>query len=242
VAPAEVHTLDLPGTGTSAHRDSPATVDAIVDDCRLQWRARGFVGPVRLFGLSLGGMVALQWARRYPNEVAGCVVVNTSARPFGPFWQRLRPPVWAPLLAVLLARDPGRAEARVLRCTSAWPARHGDALAAWIALRAARPVTLANALRQLVAAARHRVAMQPPAVPLILLCSAGDGLVDPACSRRLAQRWQVPLAEHPSAGHDLPLDDPQWVVEQVRCLSPSVARASGMVGSRGDADQLGKRR
>ena len=50
--------------------------------------------------------------------------------------------------------------------------------------------------------------------PLLLLAGAGDRLVDPACSRRLARTWQVPLLEHAQAGHDLPLDDPDWVAHQ----------------------------
>jgi hypothetical protein len=50
-----------------------------------------------------------------------------------------------------------------------------------------------------------------------VLASRADRLVDGSCSRALAYR--VPgarLAEHDSAGHDLPLDDPEWVVAQIR--------------------------
>jgi hypothetical protein len=32
---------------------------------------------------------------------------------------------------------------------------------------------------------------------------------------RLARYWQAAFAEHPSAGHDLPLDDGAWVAGQV---------------------------
>ncbi|MGZ5183361.1 MAG: alpha/beta fold hydrolase, partial [Ramlibacter sp.] len=72
-----------------------------------------------------------------------------------------------------------------------------------------------NALRQLWAAARYRAPDRPPAVPLLLLASAGDRLVHPSCSARLADRWEVPLRLHPWAGHDLPLDDPAWVLDHV---------------------------
>jgi len=50
---------------------------------------------------------------------------------------------------------------------------------------------------------------------MLVLASAHDALVDPYCSRRLAQAWALPIAEHPTAGHDLPLDDGAWVVRQV---------------------------
>jgi pimeloyl-ACP methyl ester carboxylesterase len=53
-------------------------------------------------------------------------------------------------------------------------------------------------------------------VPLLLLASRGDALVDPRCSLAIAQRWACEIAMHPWAGHDLPLDDADWVVQQVR--------------------------
>jgi len=45
---------------------------------------------------------------------------------------------------------------------------------------------------------------------------ARDALVDARCSQALARAWGVPLAIHPDAGHDLPLDAGPWVVERVR--------------------------
>lgn len=224
VAPARVVMLDLPGTGARHRERSPTTVGAIVEDCRTQLHRLGLAPPLRLFGLSLGGMVVLQWALRHPRELACGVVVNTSAAPFAPWSRRLRPRLWWPLFATLVDRDGERAEARILRCTSAWPERHPGVPAAWAALRRTRPVAPANVLRQLVAAARHRLPPQPPAAPLLLLSSAGDRLVDPDCTRRLARQWcpwGVVHAEHPAAGHDLPLDDPQWIVEQLRAFSPA---------------------
>jgi predicted alpha/beta hydrolase family esterase len=49
---------------------------------------------------------------------------------------------------------------------------------------------------------------------VLVLASLGDGLVDPACSWRMAKAWGVELRLHASAGHDLPLDDPEWVARQ----------------------------
>ena len=57
---------------------------------------------------------------------------------------------------------------------------------------------------------------------MLLLTSAGDTLVDPRCSQRLARVWGLPIAEHPSAGHDLPLDDGPWLAGQIaRWVGPS---------------------
>jgi pimeloyl-ACP methyl ester carboxylesterase len=62
-------------------------------------------------------------------------------------------------------------------------------------------------------------------VPLLVLSSAGDQLVDPRCSTRLAHAWQAPHAIHPNGGHDLPLDDGPWVAQEVaKWLASAEAR------------------
>ena len=214
VVPAEVVALDLPGTGARHAERSPATVDAIVDACRSELQRRCVAPPYRLLGLSLGGMVALAWSQRFAAEVASCIVMNCSARNLGAWHERLRPGKALSLLATRLAGGPRRAELAVLRCTSADPQRHAAVVDGWVALRHRHPVAIPNLLRQLLAASRWRVPDRAPAVPLLLLSSAGDRLVAPQCTHRLAARWGVPHAEHPRAGHDLPLDAPQWVIAQ----------------------------
>jgi pimeloyl-ACP methyl ester carboxylesterase len=70
-------------------------------------------------------------------------------------------------------------------------------------------------LRQLAAAAFFSPPPGPPSVPTLLLASAWDRLVSPICSQQLAVRWSLPIRLHPNAGHDLPLDDPDWVIRQI---------------------------
>ena len=114
-----------------------------------------------------------------------------------------------------MRRDPGAVERRILEMTSSRPAEHATVLDGWVAIRRTRPVTRGNAVRQLWAAARFRAPAWPAVVNTLVLCSDGDRLVDPACSRRLAARWSCRLAVHPHAGHDLPLDDGAWVMRQI---------------------------
>ena len=104
----------------------------------------------------------------------------------------------------------------MLRLTSRRAAELGAVLPPWVGVRQARPVSRSNALRQLMAAARYRAPLQAPVPRMLLLGSQNDGLVSGQCSQAIAQAWQVPLALHPSAGHDLPLDDGPWVLAQIR--------------------------
>ena len=149
-----VITLDLPGNGQCHRQASPATVAGMVAAARAELVRRGVAPPYHLLALSLGAMVATEWARVAPDEVQASVLINTSLRPFSPFYRRLRPRNYAALLRMVL--QPATANQReqtVLRLTSQRADEHQAVVPAWAAVRAARPVSTANALRQLMAAA-----------------------------------------------------------------------------------------
>lgn len=213
---AQVIALDLPGNGALHRAHSPASVAAMVEAARRQLADQGVAPPYHLLALSLGAMVALDWAVRRPQELAGCVLLNTSLARLSPFYRRLRPANYAALAGLLAGRggDAVR-ESTILRLTSARPEAHAAVAAEWAAIREARPVTPGNALRQLLAALRYRAPHQAPPVPTLVLAGAGDRLVDPRCSQALAGAWGWPIALHRWAGHDLALDDGPWVAEQV---------------------------
>ena len=209
-----VKALDLPGNGLLNQQCSPLSVHSMVAHCRAQLVAGDYKPPFHLLAMSLGGMVAVAWAQEHPREVTGNVLINTSMRPFSPFYQRLLPANYVSLLrAILLSASPEAWERTVLHLTS--NLGEADVLADWLALHEKSPVSRANAVRQLIAAARYRAPTTKPATPTLLLASEHDHLVSVACSRALARHWQCTLRVHPNAGHDLPLDDADWVRSQV---------------------------
>ena len=213
---ARVIALDLPGNGALHREPSPWRVEAMAGHCRRQLQGLGVPPPYRVLAMSLGAMVATCWAASHPEEVSAAVLINTSLRPFSPFHHRLRPRNYARLLRLMLTHPVDDDwEQAVLHLTSGAPQRHAGVVEAWATYRRECPVTRSNALRQLWAAARWSAPIKRPAVPLLLLTSAADGLVDTRCSSRLAQRWPCDIATHPWAGHDLPLDDAPWVAAQV---------------------------
>ena len=213
---ADVVTLDLPGNGTLHGERSPASVDGMVDAYRAALCARGLAPPYAVLALSLGAMVALAWATRFPQELSGLVLINTSTAATSRWHERLRWQSLPRLLAVALSRRPERQEQAILALTSRQPSVERDALLGpWTRWRCERPVTTANLVRQLWAAARFRAPERKPDVAMLLLASLGDELVDPRCSQQLARRWNVELRLLPSAGHDLPLDAADWVIAQV---------------------------
>jgi pimeloyl-ACP methyl ester carboxylesterase len=167
--------------------------------------------------MSLGGMVATDWAQRYPYEIERLVLINTSMRPFSQMQERLRPSAWPGLLGVAARwRDAPRAEHGIHRLTCNNVETLGDDLDTWSRIRRSAPVSRGNALRQLWAATRFTAGTARPECPVLILSSRADKLVDPVCSAKLAAAWGALHCEHPWAGHDLPHDDPVWTGEQVR--------------------------
>lgn len=224
---ARIEAVDFPGNGLLHHQPSPTRVEAMAGHVRAELARRGLAPPYRVLAMSLGAMAASAWAEAHPDELAACVLVNTSLRPFSPPHWRLRPAAWAPLLRLLLGQADARTiETAILRLTSR--RAPAEVLADWTAWRLRHPVSNANALRQLAAAARYVAPRSAPRVPLLIVSGGADALVDPRCSARLAAAWKVPLRVHGEAGHDLPLDAGDWLAATVRdwaaaALSPAPA-------------------
>lgn len=226
---ARIRCLDLPGNGDLWRDSSPLQLRETVAHLR---EALDTATPVYLLGLSMGGMVATEWALRHPSEVRGLVLINSSFARTSPPWQRMRPAALPRLMRAWFA-DTVRREALIYRLTCN---RYDDAariLPQWQHYAGESPVSRCNFLRQLLAAARYRPE-RPPGAPILILASKEDRLVNPACSRAIADHWQAEFQLHSSAGHDLPHDDPDWALEQIAqwqirsCLStpeaPDTAR------------------
>jgi len=212
---APVYALDLPGAGIRSREHCPTIVAAIGDKVRADFQEQAPGSRPWLVGLSLGGMVAMDWLSRRRGECAGAVIINSSAAGASLAWERLIPSAGVTLARIAATSNPRAREAAILGLTSTradWPPAELDARAEIARLR---PVSARNAAAQIAAAGRFRLPPRPSA-PVLVLASLGDRVVAPRCSERIASLWKAPCHRHPSAGHDLPLDDPRWVVDQIR--------------------------
>lgn len=221
---ATVITPDFPGNGSLHQLASLATMEEMVEFLRADLQQRQVPPPYHVLALSLGAMVAVAWAAKYPAELEKLVLINTSLAPYSPFYRRLRPANYPAILCSALLGSIRQREYMVLRLTSRIASRSATAAAIlqqWVLYAKTCPVTRANMLRQLRAAMRYRAPLHVPVVPMLLLCAQHDQLVDAQCSFTLAEKWRCELRVHPQAGHDLPLDDPAWVVEQIMLWTDS---------------------
>lgn len=211
---ARVHTLDLPGFGDQSARPSPTRVDAIVDDLRARAFQGAEQGPRAILALSLGGMVALRWAEKYPDDFSRVVVVNTSSADLSPPWERFSMAV-AARLPQLLRSAPLARERAILSITSNRSADENEAIAqAWAQFFLERRPQRRNVARQLLAASTSKRPARLT-VPVLVLASRADRLVSWRCSEKLATALGAELRLHDAGGHDLSLDAPDWICDQV---------------------------
>jgi pimeloyl-ACP methyl ester carboxylesterase len=212
-----VVTMDLPGFGSDAQRSAPWSVTTTVDALRSRWRSGERPdGEWALLGISLGAMVALEWTAAHPDDFERVVAVNPSDRRTAWPHQRLRWQGLPLMLRIAVCRDLARREELSLRLTSRRPddARRRMIFAERVEIADLRPVRPGNVVRQLVAAVRW-AAPEALSVPLLVIASGGDCMVDPRCSVRLADRYDAPLVVHPWGGHDLTVDASVWVAEEI---------------------------
>jgi len=220
-----VHTIDLPGAGIYSGMKSPLTISEITNFLRekVQEEDRYFrsqkqpaIERVHLIATSLGGMVAADWMQRYSDDFVTCTVINSSFRNFSPIYRRLSPPSYRFLAEAMWSGDTLARESVILRMISNRPEIYEAKAKEWAEISDQRPMSRENALRQLVAAARFSCDLKHPPCPVLVLNSRRDRMVSPSCSEAIASRWGAELRQHPTAGHDLPLDEPQWVVERIK--------------------------
>lgn len=210
---AEVVAVDLPGVGACRDEAWPATIIEAMELVRARAASRLSGGRTFVFGVSLGGMITLEWAARHPGELAGVVVGASSASDVAPFWKRMRPRALAAMVAAGARGDAAR-EAAIVRVICNHADVWAETTAAWQAIQRDRPIAAATTRRQLVTAARWR-APASLSVPSLFLVGDADRLVHADCSRALAGRYRAPLRVHPTAGHDLTTDAGSWVAEQI---------------------------
>jgi pimeloyl-ACP methyl ester carboxylesterase len=213
---AKLTQLDLPGTGPYFREASPNSVKGILENVRRQALEQGALGqPAVLIAVSLGGMVGWEWLLSYPEEIGGAVLINISLGGLNPFYQRLRWQCYTRLFAAAGNRNVEIREPGLLKFLSNREEDYPQIAAKWIAIQKARPVSAKNALRQLYAAAAYRPEDIKPEPPVLLLNSLGDKLVSPRCAEAVARKWQLELRTHAWGGHDLTLDDGEWVVGEI---------------------------
>lgn len=213
---AQITLLDLPGAGLLYKETSPTTIKAITGDVRCFALDQGYLKqPATILALSLGAMAAWEWILNYPDEIAGAALIGASFAGLSSFYQRLRWQSYGKIAALARQKSIYYREMAILQLISNRRDQYRQIAEDWLNIQNQRPVSMKNICRQILAGASYRPDDRKPGQPVLLLNTKGDRLVAPECSEAIADKWNLKLRTHPWAGHDLPLDDGDWVVSQL---------------------------
>lgn len=213
---ALITTIDIPGAGDYFTFPSPLSIRGMVEQMRQDYlKYKTEHEDSHLVAISLGGMISVEWLKHYPKDFDRATLINTSFGGISPLHHRLMPEAFLFLLKVPVLNGRPK-ESRILELVTNHKEIFNDTLDMWEGIQKERPVSLLNTFRQLFAGASFKIGNFVPPIPVQLLASTEDRMVSIKCSRAIAKKWNLSLVEHPTAGHDLTVDDPKWVALQIK--------------------------
>lgn len=209
----EIELLDLRGNGEFADSPSFVSVEANVKDLRARSKFLKAGKKVHLLTISFGSMVGTEWAELYPEDLESLTIMNTSDRKSSYFFDRLRPQNYTNILKLVVqGKDQQSIEKNIMSLVTNAPEKYKD----WTEKFSQHRLTSkSNFTRQIIAASSYHFPDHKPKTDVLILASEKDHLVNSACSKRIAEMWKQKAHFHPTAGHDIPLEDPEWVCEEL---------------------------
>ena len=205
-----VLTFDQRGSGLSEKPDIPYSMAMFADDtAALMDHLK--MSPAHIIGVSMGGMIAQEFALRYPNKVRSLVLGCTT--PGGP--QSIRAGGGA--LASAYSTQPMTAEERgkalaEAAFTKGYLVKHPEIITSMIEARRSRPIDTTGFGHRMKAASEHNTydRLEELRCPTLVITGKDDALISWENSRVLAERIkgaeQVILEP---AGHCFWLEQPE---------------------------------
>lgn len=207
--------LEIPGNGELFQQKSPTNCLEVIKILRASSQFCQTKTPFNICGISLGGMIALKWAELYPEELNSLVVINTSLKQFSPFTHRLLPHNYFNIIKSLCISSCHKQEQILLEMTSNDEVAWKKKISHYTQYATTHTISRKNFARQLLLAGNVFLEKIPLKVPTKIICSKNDRLVFHGCSAEIANKLASKIYYHPTAGHDLPLDAPEWLAEML---------------------------
>ncbi|MBG09344.1 MAG: hypothetical protein CME68_11335 [Halobacteriovoraceae bacterium] len=213
-----LHCLELPGFGEKVDEISPKTIRGCVEKLRKEYlevkEEHGKDNESILCSISLGGMIALDWMSAFPEDFKSGIVMNTSAGNVSSFLRRIKVEGILNLAKAIKENNKRERERNTFRLVSN---RRVDEkiVDEWGYYAEEIAPDKKNFFRQLKAAFSFKVSENID-VPILFLASKRDRMVDFKCSEDLAVLLNASIEYNLDAGHDMTLDDPNWVINKMK--------------------------
>jgi 3-oxoadipate enol-lactonase len=216
--------IDMRGLGrTSVPMAWTDTIDDLADDCAAVLDQLK-INKAHIFGLSLGGMVALRLGSRHPERCRSLVIANCSSADYPGF--RVNP---LAIKDIVVGRVRGKMHEALLQRTipsAVAKVRGAEILKKWEEIQSLEGVPVDCVLKQIVAAARFTIRgrLKADALPVLFLYGTLDGLVPHYNTRRMHKL--VPgsnLQEIKGASHEIHVGHELQLVSTLKefCLQAS---------------------
>jgi 3-oxoadipate enol-lactonase len=211
-----VLTFDQRGSGLSEKPNMDYSIAMLADDTAALMDHVGFA-TAHIVGVSMGGMIALEFVLRYPAKTRSVVLGCTT--PGGPKAIRIGGTAFTNAYSAtpMSAEERGRALAEAA-FTKGHIEKHPEIIPAMIEARRQRPIDPAALDHRLKAALRHDVydRLTEIKAPTLVITGRDDALISWENSRLLAD--QIPGAELvilEPAGHCFWLEEPQQSLDAI---------------------------
>lgn len=208
----KIHLYELPGNGHRNKEVSPIqTNDYIKDFDQFIFD----LSNVYVIAVSLGAMVTLTYLSQKSDRIEQLFVINTSFADSGAFYERFKARNYLTVLKSLRASTYEIEEA-ILKMTVHAIKERERVLPIFTHEAELFPLSIANFFRQLLAASR----MTSPRLSefskkIFVFYSRNDKLVSSKNSKQLMMKYNLKGIEHSWGGHDLALDDPHFICDQI---------------------------
>ncbi len=214
---SKVFLCDLPGAGPFHKEHGVNSISKMLSHLVKNYQSEFMKNkPLSILGFSLGGMLTMEYVTQYPTLFSEFILINSSLKNLSPFYKRLKFSALPKLFKIASSNSAVRKEHLVLELTSQMHKEDSEVLKEHVVIAESAPMTLSTLLEQILAAATYKGPSKELKVPGLILYSKKDELVNPECSIELAKTYALTSFAHEEAGHDLVLDDPEWVLEKMR--------------------------
>jgi pimeloyl-ACP methyl ester carboxylesterase len=202
---------DLRGFGASQVTSGTVTMEQFADDCHALLEALDVREPVTFCGLSMGGYIAWQFARKYADRLARLIVCDTRALPDTPEAAETRLKMAEQVLSL---GSELAAKAMLPRLLAPASAERRPELVDELRrmMLATDPVGIAAAQRGMAVRPDARSLLPAISAPTLVLVGEHDVISTPEEMRQIAAA--IPRSKFvvvPGVGHMAPMEDPDTV-------------------------------